>query len=225
MQLQPDEEKEFSWPAYGTETRLRHRCEAVVLVICLDDATEAWANGMVRRLPNWMHAVRVLGPSKIPRIVDPVAVMADPWMAVLSALAHRKTAEDAVVLRAVNEGLPVSGLKPEVVDYAWQVIESDLGKAAARALEAMMQLPAGYQAPSARMNREWYDKGLERGEARGEAKGYRMALTRLIKRRAILLTPAEQARIDACEDLNQLDAWHARAETATLASQIFEPNG
>ncbi|MGQ0573273.1 MAG: hypothetical protein ACT4RN_03600 [Pseudonocardia sp.] len=41
-QLWRDEDKRWSWPVYVATLRQRHRCPAVLLVVCVDAAVAAW---------------------------------------------------------------------------------------------------------------------------------------------------------------------------------------
>ncbi len=68
------------------------------------------------------------------------------------------------------------------------------------------------------------------GRARGEAEGRviaaltarRSSLRLLFEARRIAIDPADEARIDACDDPASLDQWLLRAANATARTQIFD---
>ncbi len=59
------------------------------------------------------------------------------------------------------------------------------------------------------------------GEARGEIKARRQVLRALLTARALAPSVEHQARIEACEDLQVLDAWIVRAATAPGIDDVF----
>jgi len=64
-------------------------------------------------------------------------------------------------------------------------------------------------------------EGHKAGLAEGLSAGKRDALLRLLARRGIALTEAEQAKIAACADVARLDQWFENACTASTASEVF----
>src|SRR3954463_9897621 len=42
VQLQPDENKRYAWPAYATNLRARHRCPVCLLVVTVEEAVARW---------------------------------------------------------------------------------------------------------------------------------------------------------------------------------------
>lgn len=75
--------------------------------------------------------------------------------------------------------------------------------------------------------REYADEKEARGHARGKQegllKGQADALLRVLTRRGLTLTPAQHARLAACEDAALIASWLDRAVTASTASEIFDP--
>jgi hypothetical protein len=90
VQLAPDPDKPFRWPAYAAVLRDRRRCPVDVVVVCLDE-------GLVRSLAEPIALGRggsvfrplVLGPEVVPVVTDLARAVRDPELAVLSALSHR----------------------------------------------------------------------------------------------------------------------------------------
>ena len=58
---------------------------------------------------------------------------------------------------------------------------------------------------------EGLKEGLQLGERQGLVKGQRKALLHLLDLRGVATTPEQRARINACEDLDKLNAWFAQA--------------
>src|SRR5690606_9357345 len=47
VQRSPDERKRFSWPVYHSTVRARLECDTVLMVLCFDRATAAWARAPI----------------------------------------------------------------------------------------------------------------------------------------------------------------------------------
>ena len=62
--------------------------------------------------------------------------------------------------------------------------------------------------------------GLQLGERQGLVKGQRKALLHLLDLRGVATTPEQRARINACEDLDQLNAWFAQALHCQTAADL-----
>ncbi len=112
VQLRIDEAKYFSWPVYATVERSRKRCDTCLIVVAPDPAVAAWARGPIRIGPGNELRPIVLGPAEIPIVTDREVAMANPILAVLSALAHGDEPEKGPrVVRIALEALDV--LDPE----------------------------------------------------------------------------------------------------------------
>jgi len=73
--------------------------------------------------------------------------------------------------------------------------------------------------------RKYVAQGREEGRVEGRVEGRREALCAAIRRviggRGLVLTEEQSARLEACADLAQLDAWLDRAVVAHDASEVF----
>jgi predicted transposase YdaD len=73
--------------------------------------------------------------------------------------------------------------------------------------------------------RKYYDEGEAKGEAigeaRGEAKGKASALLQILSARGLEISDDARVTVLACQDLAQLDAWLARALTATSVAEAI----
>lgn len=71
---------------------------------------------------------------------------------------------------------------------------------------------------------EGRDEGRDEGRNEGRDEGLvhaRRMLRRALERRAIAVSAEEEARIDACHDLDQLDDWHDRALSVASLGEVF----
>lgn len=66
-------------------------------------------------------------------------------------------------------------------------------------------------------------RGKEEGRLEGRLQGQADAITRVLTRRGLELTPAQQARLATCEDPALLACWLDRAVTASTAAAVFDP--
>jgi hypothetical protein len=94
VQLERDEDKEFTWPLYVAGQRVRLRCPVLLVVVTPSRATARWARRVLdldgRR--GFTFTPRVLGPNEIPIVTSPQVARALPELAVLSVIAHRADA-------------------------------------------------------------------------------------------------------------------------------------
>ncbi|WP_428261370.1 hypothetical protein [Haliangium sp.] len=65
-------------------------------------------------------------------------------------------------------------------------------------------------------------KGLRDGRAEGLRDGVRRSVFTVLGHRGLALDPAQRSRIDACDDLEQLERWNLRAITAERAADLFD---
>jgi len=69
--------------------------------------------------------------------------------------------------------------------------------------------------------RKYVAQGREEGREEGRREALCAAIRRVIGRRGLVLGEEQSARLDACADLAQLDAWLDRAVVAHDASEVF----
>src|SRR5690606_14175850 len=71
VQRSPDERKRFSWPVYHSTVRARLECDTVLMVLCFDRATAAWARApILTGHPEYVLSPLVVGPDEFPVITD-----------------------------------------------------------------------------------------------------------------------------------------------------------
>ena len=65
------------------------------------------------------------------------------------------------------------------------------------------------------------NEGIEKGRSEGQLVEARSALRRVLSRRKLALSAAEEAKIEACADLTTLERWHDEAVIATSAAEAL----
>ena len=131
VQLQPDREKEFSWPLYVAGLRTRFRCEVVLLVATVDETVARWAAKAISLGGGNSFVPLVLGPSAMPEIADPQRAIADPELAVLSAVAHGKDKDTAKAVEIALAAMRASiGLDEARSKLYFDMIHLSLSRAA-----------------------------------------------------------------------------------------------
>ncbi len=214
VQLGRDEDKRFSWPFYVAAMRLKYRCPVCLLVYAVSDAMARWCGQPIELgQPGSAFVPMVVGPGQVPRVTSEEEARAAPYRAVLSALAHGKSAGAEEVARAAWAGIADFGEDERLV---WlQILLSGLNEAAQRALEAMLNLD------EMKEQTVFYRDGLAKGETRGALGEARKAVARVLSKRGLALTAAQQSQLDSCTDLGTLERWLDQAITASTADDAL----
>lgn len=175
-QLNWDADKEFVWPTYVCGARMRHRCDACLLIVAPNAALARRLSMPIRLGPgrSWVTPL-VLGPEGIPVITDVHEAKERPELAVLSALAHGET--DAAVPVALAALEAVAGLDSDKQSVYADAVLASLGVAARLALEAQMSIP-NYEYRSD-FAKTYYKQGKDEGRNEGRNE----ALAQLFERR------------------------------------------
>lgn len=215
VQLDEDSDKAFTWPAYVAGARLRFRCDAVLVVIALDQRVANWARQPIAfgRGAGHLQAL-VLGPNEVPAVMDVAVAKANPELAVVSAIAHGRDADiqRAVAIAAAATGAALSVEGERGLLY-YDLIKAALSSAARKAFD---MLPSGYQ---------FQDEGLRnamaKGKTEGKAEGKAESVLAVLQARGLTVTQQQRERILACNDATDLDRWLRTAVTASSAESLF----
>lgn len=218
VQLRKDEDKPFTWPVYATVHRSRRRCPTLVLVVAPDPAVAAWARRPIHIGPGNELRVHVLGPAEIPIVTDLEVAVANPQLAVLSALAHGNEPEVGLpVLRATVAAL--DGFDNPDASLYLHLIHRALDEPMRRALKEDPMLSDRY--PNIRIEDldlpDFAANLFKRGKAEGEAK----TLLKILDHRGVALTPAQRATIAECHDPRRVEVWVDRAFMVATADELF----
>ena len=212
VQLRKADDKPYSWPLYAATVWQIVKCPVKVMVLCPDAATERWARTPITfEFEGATLTPAVIGPSNTPEIKDPDQARELPELAVLSAAAHGDKAE---VLKAAEAALDSV---PEDTRLIYNdFILSKLNVAARRMWEDLMTTGTyEWQSDFAR-------KYVSQGRELGLVEKQREDILRLLDGRGIAVSPDDRVRINACDDLDQLETWFNRAITATSVDEVFD---
>jgi hypothetical protein len=235
--------KGATWTYYLAFLAERYKLPALLLVVCSDRATAAWAHGPFDTgLKGWT-ALRtrpmVLGPDNLPVITDPAEAARDVTLATFAAMAHSRDRGIRVILQALAEAL--GSADQQSTRYLSEMLEIGLGDTPARAIwKEMIKVKtffpgrgttyetyylAAVAEGEAKGLAEGKAEGLAEGEAEGLAKGKAEAeagaVLRLLSLRKITVPDAVRERITGCTDLPTLERWFDRAIAVTTAEDLF----
>jgi hypothetical protein len=217
VQLSPDPKKRRSWPAYVVGLRARLDCPACVLVVTVTEAMARWSREPIELGPGNVFRALVVGPASVPVIDDVAAAERDPELAVLSCIAHGHEAHAEVLGRAAL--LATLRLSDERQVLYSDLVFAALSEAARAALEDLMA--GGTYEFQSEFAKKHQAKGRAEGEAKGEAKGRAEALFAVLQARGLRVSDEVHARVLACTDVAQLDAWVRKAVTINSVDELF----
>ena len=227
VQLRPDADKRFSWPAYVTNARARHQCDATLVVVTPYKYVAAWARKPISLGPGSGHVQPlVFGPNEVPAIVDGAQARQNPELAVLSAITHGRDRNFAHAANIATQAIAAAMSMPDgngQVYYDW--ILAALSHSARKALR---MIPQNYEYKDAGLRRaknEGEAKGKAEGEAKGKAEGellgLRNALLTVLQTRALIVNEKARARILTCSDPHQLRSWLVSAVTTASVDSVL----
>ncbi len=216
VQRARDDDKRRSWPLYVAALHARLRCPTCLVVLATDPAVAAWAATPITSLqPGTSFVPLVLGPDHVPR-VDAERARREPWLAVLSALAHGNRPDGvAVALTAIAAART---LDDEHANFCFKLIYASLNDATRRALEDEMLTSKDLEWEMPILRRA-FDEGLEKGREKGREEGREDALAEariqglqrtrrtlldLASRRRPELSADARQRVEACNDDDRL---------------------
>ncbi|MFE0133733.1 hypothetical protein ACFWY6_19515 [Streptomyces sp. NPDC059037] len=225
-QMRRDPDKAASWGYYLSYLHSKYNIPALLLVVCQDKATSAWAMGPFRMgLSDWtalsVHPM-VVGPGNVPMITDPEEIAQDFTFAAFSAVTHGRSPGHKAILEALVTALGSTGNR-KTFDHYWQLVDAGLGDIPARAAwKDLIFMAADIYFPGqGTLAEEKYLEGKEDGIAEGEAKGKAEAILSLLELRGIPTPDDARERVTTCTDLDTLDRWFGRALKVTDADALF----
>lgn len=210
-QLQRDDRKLYTWPAYATVARSRHACPCVLIVVTPSASVAAWASGAIELGCGTFRAL-VLGPEQVPKVTELDAALARPDMTMLSLFAHSdgdvetvaKIADAAYAVAQRDRNEARQALYLGLIEYALRNTDHQVLK---MKLSEMKFPPSNYT----------------RGKAEGRAEGKAEDVLRILERRGIALSDDQRHRVDTCTDIAVLDSWLDRAIFATSIDDVLGP--
>ncbi len=213
-----DVRKHRTWPVYVAGLRARLGCPVTLVIVALDPQVAAWCAGPID-LGRQRGTILpfVLGPAQIPIITDHDEARRAPELAVLSVMAHgREPGAEHIAFAALTA---TRGLDRERELHYPDFVFAVLGELARAALELIMN-KANHEFQS-EFARKYISLGKAEGKAEGKALGQAELLLKQLRFKGFNVDPELAARVEACQDLGQLDLWAERVLTATALDDIF----
>lgn len=202
--------KRYTWPVYLATLRSRLRCDALLVVIAPDAAVARWcAAGIPMGHPKWVLEPLVVGPEAVPVVIDPQQAIDQPWLAVLSVLAHHGHEQRDKVLFAAATA--VDALDEDQAGLYLDVMTAALPELARRHLEELMAIE----------NYEYQSDFARHYFGQGRAKGKAEDIITVLAARGMRVSEADRQRILSCTDASQLTAWLERAVNARSVDDVF----
>jgi hypothetical protein len=235
VQLRADRRKRWVWPQYLAGLRARLECPVMLLVVAPDADAAGWcAKPIDMGHPGWALRPLVLGPDRVPVVIDAETVVRKPELAVLSALAHATGPDRDKLLPALVIGLSaVDDVRGSL--YA-DVVFALLPEAARLYVEDLMSTST-YREYKSEFARKYISQGRAEGEAKGRAEGVAegraegvaegrvdgeaAALLVILETRGIPVPEEIRGRIRECGSLEQLETWVRTAATAESIEDVF----
>jgi hypothetical protein len=217
-QLGIDAQKSFSWPVYAVNARARYRCPFVLIVITPEEHVASWASQPLALGGAQTFRPLVLGPQGIPVITDPTVAIAEPELALLSAMAHAKN-DSAVAMSVALAALSgVTSLATEKQVLYFHLLRAAVGNAARKAFEVLpyYRLEKYLTEEERQRMRDAYAKGIDEGRNEGLA----LALFQVLETRGLTPSAELRARVatKSSEELRQLIA---RAQVVAHAEDLL----
>jgi hypothetical protein len=224
--------KLWAWSLYWAAERERTRGGEVWLIVVTTRSNVArWARA---ELPAHIPAAGrwlVIGPGTIPRLGALRRATREPEAVVIAGMIYAGHEGDvAIAPRLARACSTLREPQGMIVD---DLLRSRLSRAALRAFtEELMKIPAGYVWQSdftkkhqAKGRTEGRVEGREEGRQEGRVKAQQEMLLAVLKRRRISVDEVSRARIRACADGKQLEAWLLCAIEAKSIKDVFAPGG
>ncbi|MFE6894150.1 hypothetical protein [Streptomyces sp. NPDC057694] len=222
-QSKRDDRKGDSWPYYIAYLRTKYRLPVLLLVICRDRPTAAWAAGpFICGVDGWTAQTThplVLGPDNVPVITDASVAARDLAMATFSALTHAHSRDVPAILDALARALRATDDK--TAQYYIELLDIGLGDTSAGATWRETMSVITYFPGRGSFREEAYLEGKAEGKVEGEVAGLVEAVARVLDRRGVALTDAQRERILACAELDVLHQWLDLAVCVTDADALF----
>ena len=217
-QRERSEEKRARWPQYLTNLYDRHKEPVVLVVVCHDRATAAWAEKPISLGPDfWATCVvnpLVLGPHNVPAPTGPISEEDLP-LAVFGVITRGKDPEVAGILGGVAEALQKTDEKTRE-NFVLYIQLALTDPFVAEEWKNMMSL----EVETVRSN-PVLGKMLEQAETEAEARTEAGAVFTVLDERGIVLTDAHRERILAITDLKQLTRMLRAAMHVDSAEELF----
>ncbi|WP_100445275.1 RpnC/YadD family protein [Glycomyces xiaoerkulensis] len=218
------DEKYYRLPGYMTRAFEDHRIPVELVLICSEDSLAMRYRKGVYLGPGNTMMVHALGPSDFPDLIDPDSVPSVGGAVVVAAICKRpRTRAPESFISTLDQRLGTIEAG-RAADYA-KFLLTALAEAPARMLEELMQTKSRpyHSEYSDRLRTEGRQEGRQEGREEGAVEHARSVLLRMIETSSDRTAEAQRKRIEACDDLEQLDAWITEFLAKGSEASIFHP--
>ncbi len=231
IQLRKDLMKHYTWAVYVSDTALRLRCPATLVVVTTSKAVERWCADTIN-LGRGRLLLRplVLGPSNIPHRIELSLARKIPELAVLMVAMHGHGPESLRITRAAIDAVAtLSGHDDRRARLYLQLISIFADQEITGMLTEQMKRNFSRQ-----VEREFADtlRLVEECAAIAQRQQLLERKHRQVRKDALLLvlgaralhpTPEQRAQINACEDDAMMNQWIQRAIGAGDLAEVLDP--
>jgi hypothetical protein len=213
VQLSRDDRTRYVWPAYVGNLRARLECPVCLLVVTLDESVARWAARPVEMGGGNTFEPLVLGPAQIPQVTDLTRACQLPELAVLSAMAHGRSAPTELAVQIGRAARHACSL----MDPERATLYSDIVYAALsdEARQEVVKMEANADEPMDDWSQVWFDVGKKKGRVAGRADFIR----KLLAARFGPISPEIESRVSASSE-DELDTMALRILTATTVEEV-----
>lgn len=217
-----DPDKPWVWPLYHARIRNRHRCPTTLLVVCPDDALAGWCRTPIDTgQPDSGWRPLVTTPREL--AIDYSDAEGNPELLALATLGDIDDNRSDETMEALLAALAAMEDKHRAREYADGVLDALTGSAKDLWRSKLTTSVYRYKSDFAKgYYAEGEAAGRAEGEAAGQAAGEARAIFIILEQRGIAVPDAVHDRIASCTDLDQVEAWVARALTVASAEELFE---
>jgi len=218
-QLEPDDDKCFSWSLYLELGRSRYRCEGALVALTVSEEVRRWIERAIAPATGLYGTRRKLEPTVIALDkIDPSLLLRPdrPYLATLAVAGHAK-APDAQPVAEAAVDLTLDKLPKHLAAEQLDAILGMVDEALRAHLEKRIMEHREYRSE---FFRGIYNKGAAEGEAKGIAKGKAEGILAVLAARGIPVSDTIRDRILACTDIATLDAWIQRAAVVSTAAAV-----
>ncbi|WP_406149700.1 hypothetical protein [Streptomyces sp. NBC_01012] len=210
-----DPGKTASWPYYCTYLHNKYRLPVLLLVVCQDHSTAAWAaRPLTIGLPQWPTVTTrplVAGPHNMPVITNVAEARKDLPLATLAAITHADNPDVDAILKTMSVALrdTPEAIAGPVVEFIAQGLGN---RPAAQQWRNLVAVDLSfYTSP---LSEEIRDEGRVEGRA--------ASVLLLLSARGIDVTDATREKVTDCSDPEALGRWLVRAASVAASDEIFK---
>ncbi|MGW0781548.1 hypothetical protein [Streptomyces sp. NPDC002913] len=218
-----DPGKTASWPYYVTYLHNKYRLPVLLLVICQDHATAAWAARPITiGLAQWPTVTArplVAGPHNMPVITNVAEARKDLPLATLAAITHADNPDVDAILKTMSVALrdTPEAIAGPVVEFIAQGLGN---RPAAQQWRNLVAVDLSfYTSP---LSEEIRDEGRVEGRLEGRVENCAENILLILGVRGIEITDTTRDKVTTCDDPELLRRWLAHAAVVTTSDQIFD---